>query len=94
MSQGFGSPVNFLDAETCDTLLQDIRGADGKLPDFDSIESDPGSSPPALKAEVAHGERATQTSPTPTQDQSTYVIIAPPPVSVADAATQVLSRPH
>jgi len=43
MSQGSGSPVNLLDAETCDILLQDIRGADGKLTDFDSVESDPGS---------------------------------------------------
>jgi len=74
MSQGSGSPVNFLDAETCDNILQDIRGVDGKLPDFNSGESDPGSPPPALEPAVAL-DRATQTSPTPTQDQSTFVLM-------------------
>jgi len=45
MSQGSGSPgspVAFFDAETCDNILQYLRGADGKLPDFDSVGSDPG----------------------------------------------------
>jgi len=74
MSQGSGSPVNFLDPETCNTILQDLRGADGKLPDFDSIESDPGSPPPALEAAVAL-DRATQTAPASTQDQSTFVLM-------------------
>jgi len=74
MSQGSGSPVNFLDAETCDSILQDIRGADGKLPDLDSVESDPGSPPPALEPAVVL-EGADQTSPTPIQDQSTYVLM-------------------
>jgi len=53
MSQGSGSPVIFLGAETCDDILKNFRGADGKLPDFDSIESDPGSPPSALDPEVA-----------------------------------------
>jgi len=55
MSKGSGSPVAFLDAETCDQLIQDLRGVEGQLPDFASVGSDPGSPPPALKAEVAHG---------------------------------------
>jgi len=57
MSQESGSPVNFLDTETCDDILKDLRGADGTLPDF---ESDPGSPPPTLEAEVAC-DRGTQT---------------------------------
>jgi len=97
MSQSSGSPVNFLDAETCENLLQDIRGADGKLHDFDSIESDPESPPPALEAEVAHVERATQTFPVPTQDQSTFVLMVRRDdvvKSVSHQSTQVISRPH
>jgi len=94
MSQGSGSPVAIFDAETCDQLIQNLRGVDGKLPDFESAGSDPGSPPLALEAEVAHGEKAAQTSPTTTQDQSIYVVMAPPPVSTADQSTQVLSRPH
>jgi len=43
---------------------------------------------------VACGERGTQTSPVPTKDQSTYVLMVPTPVSVSDQATQVISRPH
>jgi len=74
MSQGSGSPVTFLDPKTCDDILKDIRGADSTLPDFDSVESGPGSPPPALEVEVAC-DRTTQTSPTPTQDQSTYVLM-------------------
>jgi len=53
MSQGSGSPVTFLNAETCDDILKDIRRADGKLSDFNSVKSDPGSPPPALEAAVA-----------------------------------------
>jgi len=74
MSQGSGSPVAFLDAETCDNILQDLREADGKLPDFNSVESDPRSPPPAFEPEVAL-DRATQTVPTPTQDQSAFVLM-------------------
>jgi len=84
--------VAFFDAETCDQLIQDLRGVDGKLPDFESVGSDPGSPPPALEAEVAHGERATQTSPVPTHDQSTDTLTTT--VSTSDQSTQVLSRPH
>jgi len=94
MSQGSGSPVAILDAETCKNILQDLRGADGKLPDFNSVGSDPRSPLPALEAEVAHGEQATQTSPVQTQDQATFVLVAPGPRSVSDQATQVVSRPH
>jgi len=94
MSQGSGSPVAFLDAETCENISQDLRGADGKLPDFDSVGSDPGSPPPALEAKVAYGERATQTSPVQTQDQATFVIMAAGHRSVSDQATQITSRPH
>jgi len=90
-SQGSGSLVAFMDAETCDNIVADLRGADRQLPDFDSIGSEPGSPPPALEAEVAHGERATQTSPVSTRDQSTDVLA---PVATSDAATQVLNRPH
>jgi len=103
MSQRSGSPVALLDAEACDNILQDLRGADGKLPDFDSVESDPGSPPPALEAEVARGERATQTSPVLSQDQATQVVSRPhkatsttPTPSSAPTShqgTQVLLRP-
>jgi len=41
-SQGFGSPVAFLDAATCDDLIQDLRGDDGQLPDLDSLGASPG----------------------------------------------------
>jgi len=93
MSQGSdGSLVQFLDPATCDVILNDLRHADGSFPNFDS--SDPGSPVPVLEAEVACGERSTQTSPVPTQDQSTYVLMVPTPVSVSDQATQVISRPH
>jgi len=92
MSQGSeGSPVLFLDPAACEDILADLRGADCSLPTF---ESDPGSPPPTLEAEVSCGERATQTSPVQTQDQAAYVLMVPPPVSVADTATQVISRPH
>jgi len=40
MSQGSGSPVNLIENETCDEILQGLRGADGQLPSFGS---DPGS---------------------------------------------------
>jgi len=106
MSQGSGSLVNFLDAETCDTILQDIRG-DGKLPDFDSVESDPGSPPPALEPSVAL-DRATQTSTTLSQDQATYILMvrrkdvekseahqciqALPPQLVSEGFTQTLPK--
>jgi len=92
MSQGSGSLVAFFDAEICDQLIQDLRGVDGKLPEFDSVGSDPGSPPLALEAEVAHGEGATQTTPVPTHDQSTDPQAAT--VSMSDQATQVLSWPH
>jgi len=91
MSQGSGSPVNLIDNETCEEILQGLRGADRQLPSFGS---DFGTPPPALEAEVAHGKRATQTSLTPTQGASTYVVMTPPPVSTSDQSTQVLSRPH
>jgi len=90
-SQGSGSPVAFMDAETFDHLLADLRGADGQLPDFDSIGSESGSPPPALEAEVAHCKRATQTFPVSTRNQSTDALA---PLATSDAATQVLSRPH
>jgi len=32
MSQGSGSPVTFLDAETCDHILKDIRGGTASFP--------------------------------------------------------------
>jgi len=70
-SEGSGSPVAFIDAETYNNILADLRRADGQLPDSDSIGSEPGSPPPALEAAVAHGERATQTYPVSTCDQST-----------------------
>jgi len=79
-SQGSGSPVAFIDAATCDHLLQDLRGADGQLPDFNSIGSEPGSPPPALEAEVAHGDKETQTYPVSTCDQWTDArALWPPP---------------
>jgi len=54
MSQGSdGSPVQLLDPATCDDILADFRGADGRLPNFDSK---PGTPPPALEAEVAREE--------------------------------------
>jgi len=59
MSQGSGSPINFLDAVTCDDILANIRGPDGTLPNFGSIGSEPGSPAPALELEVTHGERGT-----------------------------------
>jgi len=93
MSQGSGSPVNFLDTAACDDILQDIRVPDCKLPDFGSIRSEPGSPPPALELEVTHGERGTQTSPAPTQDRATTVLIVSARTT-SDQATQVLSRPH
>jgi len=90
-SQGSGSPVAFMDSTTCDNILADLRGADRQLPDFDSLGSEPRSPPPALEAEVAHGERATQTSPVSTRDHATDVLALG---ATSDAATQVLSRPH
>jgi len=89
MSQGsIGSPVLFLDPAACEDILADLRGEDGCLPTFS--ESDPGSPPPTLEAAEAHGEKATQTSPVPTHDQSTS---ARPTVSTVDQSTQVISRP-
>jgi len=90
-SQGSGSPVAFMDAATCDDLIQDLRGDDGQLPDFDSLGSEPGSPPPALEAAVDHGERATQTHSVTTCDTSTDTGA---PAVTPDASTQVLSRPH
>jgi len=92
MSQGSGSPINLLDPETCDGILQDLRRANGQLPDFHSVGSKPGSPPPALELEMTHGERGTQTSPALTHDKSTDVLAIP--TSTSDQATQVLSRPH
>jgi len=86
MSQGSGSPVTFLDAETCDDILRDIRGADGKLPEFGSVESDPGSPRLALEPEVAC-DRATQTSPTLTHEQPVQAL---PPQLVVEGSTQTL----
>jgi len=86
MSQGSVSPVSFFDPETCDHILKDIRGADGTLPDFDSVERDPGSPPTALEGEVAC-DRATQTSPTTTHDQ---LVQALPPQLVTERSTQTL----
>jgi len=101
MSHGSGgSPVNFLDPDTCDDILQGLGREEGTLPNFDS---DPDTPPPALEAEVACN-RGTQTCPTPTQDQSTYVLMvrtqniirtvshqsvqALPPQLVAEGCTQ------
>jgi len=89
MSQGSGSPVNLIDNETCDEIPQGLRGADGQLPSFNS---NLGSPPPALEAEVAHGKRATQTSPVSTSDQSTDTLTST--MATSDQATQVVSRPH
>jgi len=55
-ARGPGPPVNLIYSDTCHEILQGLRGADSQLSSFDS---DPGSPPPALEAEVAHGERAT-----------------------------------
>jgi len=72
MSQGSGqSPVHFSDNDTCEDILKDLRREDGMLPNFDS---DPDTPPLALEAEVAC-DRGMQTSPVPTQDQSTYVLM-------------------
>jgi len=90
MSQGSeGSPVLFLDPAACDDTLADLRGESGRLPTFS--DSEPGSPPPTLEAEEAHGERATQTSPVQRHDQSTSAL---PTVSTSDQSTQVISRPH
>jgi len=43
---------------------------------------------------VACGERATLTSPVPTHDHSTKVLMVPAPESTSDQASQVISRPH
>jgi len=77
MSQGSeGSPFLFLDPAACDYILADLRGEDGRLPTFS--DSEPGTPPPTLEAEESHGERATQTSPVPTHDQSTSAVGAEP----------------
>jgi len=82
MSQGSdASPL--LDPVTYKDNLADLRGADSHLPTFNS---NPGTPPPALEAEVAWGNRATQTSPPLTLNVPVH--------SVQDAATQVISRPH
>jgi len=93
MSQGSeGSSVLFFDPATCDDNLADLRGADGRLPTFDS---EPGTPPPALEAEVACGERGTQTSPT--QDTAVpHITVAATQVdqvTVADQGTQALRLP-
>jgi len=91
MSQGSeGSPVLFLDPAACNNILANLRGEDGCLPTFS--DSEPGTPFPTLEAEETHGERATQTSPVQTHDQSTSVL--PAPVSTSDQSTQVVSRPH
>jgi len=54
MSQGSaGSLVLFLDLAACEDILADLRGENGWLPTFS--KSDPGSPPPTLEAEEAHG---------------------------------------
>jgi len=46
MSQGSGgSPVNFMDNDTCENILKDPRREDDTLPNFNS---DPGKPPPVL----------------------------------------------
>jgi len=94
MSQGSGSPINLLDPETCDGILQDLRGADGQLPDFGSVGSEPGSPPPALELEVTHSVRETQTPPGSVPGPSNNCPHRPRPTPTCDRATQVLSRPH
>jgi len=103
MSQGSaGSPVLFLDPAACDEILADLKGEDGNLPTFS--DSEPGSPPPMLEAEVTHLNKGTQTPsvrcrdrsssappPVPTVDQATS---ARPPISTVDQSTQVVSRPH
>jgi len=88
MSQGSdGSPVQFLNRATCNDILVDLRGVDGRLPTFDSERGTP---PPALVAEVARGERGSQTSHSPmVQNTVTQV----DQVTVEDQFTQVLIRP-
>jgi len=87
MSQGSGgSPVNFMDPATGDAILNGLRDADGHMSDFNSA---PGTPPPSLDLEVTRVDGHTQTGATFTRDKVTATII-----SVADAATQVLSRTH
>jgi len=85
MSQGSGgSPVNLLDPDTCDKILQGLRREDGTLPSFDS---DSDTSTPVLEAAVAC-DRGTQASSGPSQDQETqvgYVSVR----AVQDQETQV-----
>jgi len=90
MSQGSaGSPVLFLDLAACKEILADLRGEDGNLPTFS--DSEPGSPPPMLEVEVTHLDKGAQTPTVRRRDRSTS---AQPPVSTADASTQVVSRPH
>jgi len=103
MSQGSGSPITFLDPITCNDIMADLRRADGQLPDFGSVGSEPGSPPLALELEVTHCEREAQTSPSLTQDQATQVLSRPhqgtssteipAPASTSDQGQQALLRP-
>jgi len=104
MSQGSGFPLTFLDASTCEDILADIRRPDGTLPDFGSIPSEPGTPPPTFEAEVAQGNKETQTSQGSTCDQSTQVVSrphqgtsatqTPAPAPTSDQSTQALLRPR
>jgi len=83
-----GSPVLFLDPAACDKILADLRGEDGRLPTFS--DSEPGSPPPMLEAEVTHLDKASQTPLVHCRDRSTSAL----PPSTVDQSTQVVSRPH
>jgi len=76
MSQGSaGSPVLFLDPAACDDVLADLRGDDGCLPTFS--DSERGSPPPMLEAEVTHLNKGTQTPSVRCRDRSSSA----PPIS-------------
>jgi len=84
MSQGSGEfPVNFLDIDTCENILQGLRREDETLPSFDSDSDTP---PPVLEAAVAC-YRGTQTPSGPSQDQGVQAL---PPQLRPESSTQTL----
>jgi len=87
MSQGSG-PVNFLNLDVCDMILQGLRGEDGTLPNFDS---GPESPPPVLEAEVAC-DRGTQVDfvSVRVRTVSDQGIQALPPQLQSESSTQTL----
>jgi len=87
MSQG-GSPVDFLDQATCDAILEGLRDQEGHIPDF--TDSPPGNPPPNLPRETTSRDGHTQTGACHSQREKA----SNTHIDVADAATQVISRPH